>query len=75
MRGSKRGLRGKTKLPTLANIKGDTVYTTDKDNEQHEIPPHFTIDSNITEGTHHAERRMESTYVQQSGLERLPEGV
>jgi hypothetical protein len=44
MTGSKRGIRGKTKLPTLANRKGDTVHTKDKDNDQHEIPSHITID-------------------------------
>jgi hypothetical protein len=44
IRQSRRGLRGKTKLPTLANRKGDTVYKKEKDNEQHEIPPHITID-------------------------------
>jgi hypothetical protein len=28
----------KTKIPILANRKGDTVHTMDKDNEQYEIP-------------------------------------
>jgi hypothetical protein len=42
MRGSKSGVQGKNKLPTLANREGDTVYTTKKDKEQYEIPPHIT---------------------------------
>jgi hypothetical protein len=33
-------IRCKTKLPTLANIKGNAVHTTDKDNEQDKY--HFT---------------------------------
>jgi hypothetical protein len=28
----------KTKMPTLANRKGDTVHTMDKDKDQYEIP-------------------------------------
>jgi hypothetical protein len=52
-------MRGKTKLPTLANKKGAAVHMKDTDNEQHEIPPHITIDQSKTEGTHHGERRME----------------
>jgi hypothetical protein len=50
------GLRGKTQLPTLANRKGDAVYTKDKDTKQHEIPPHITIDRSKTEETHHGKR-------------------
>jgi hypothetical protein len=60
-RGGYRGTQCKAKLPTLANIIGDTVHTADEDNEQYEIPSHLPINGSKTEGTHYGKTRMERT--------------